>query len=194
MVVYAKIRTGAVVFDPMAASSAPSGSIFLDKYNSNIFSEKTTSGSTGEVGTGGGGGGGGVSAFIKSKQNLSGTLIPANKRVSLKSDGSICLSDCNDLAADNSIGISQEDIIDGSWGIVMFDGPIAAGALDGLGFATGAIVMLGKDPGSLTTDQGIFNPVTDTIMKVGIADCASGLTSSTAVDLIMITEVVSTPA
>lgn len=193
MVVYAKIRTGAVVFDPIGASSAPSGSIFLDKYNANTFSEKTTSGSTGEVGTGGGGGGG-ASAFIKSKQNLSGVLIPANKRVSIKSDGSICLSDCNDLSADNSVGMSQGDIVDQAWGNVMFDGPIASGALDGLGFATGAVVMLGKDPGSLTTDQGIFNPVTDTIMKVGIADSAAGVTSSTATDLIMITEVVSTPA
>lgn len=194
MVVYAKIRTGAVVFDPIGAAIAPSGSIFLDKYNANIFSEKTTSGSTGEVGTGGGGGGGGVSAFTKSKQNLSGTLIPANKRISIKSDGSICLSDCNDPSADNSVGISQEDIIDGAWGLVMFDGPIAAGAVDGLGFATGSVVMLGKDPGSLTTDQGIFNPVTDTVMKVGIADSAVGTTSTIATDLIMITEVISVPA
>jgi hypothetical protein len=54
--------------------------------------------------------------------------------------------------------------------------------------------MLSSTPGVLTNDLSSFDPETDVIMKVGIADCAAGVASATASDLIMVTDVISTPS
>jgi hypothetical protein len=86
------------------------------------------------------------------------------------------------------------DIVDhNSFGRVLLNSANAPGALTGLGFTSGENVFLSKTPGALTNNAGDFDPNTDTIMRVGVADCASNTTGSAATDLIMTVEVYSSP-
>lgn len=188
MTVYAKIKTGAVVFDPQVAAGIAAGSLYMDSANANVLTTKTTGGSEQPIGASSS-----SDILIKVKQNLSGVLIAANKRVSLKVDGSICLADSDDPLARQSIGLSLDEITHSGTGRVLLDGPNAIGAVTGLGFLPGQPVLLSRTPGVLTTNLSGFNPEVDEIMKVGIADCASGAASATATDLIMVTEVISSP-
>jgi len=187
--IYASIKTGSVTFIPQNPSSVPLGCIYMDKTSSNVLTTKTTGGTDQPVGTTSS-----SDIFIKLKTNTSGVSIPANTRVSLKSDGGICLSDSDDPNARQSIGMALESIAPAATGKVLLDGPNAVGAVAGMGFTPGRSILLSRTPGMLTADLSIFDPAQDVIMKVGIADCSTGTALGTASDLIMVTEVISTPS
>lgn len=187
--VYAQIRTGAVVFDPQVPGVIPDGSLYLDSTNSNVLTTKTVGGSEQPIGTSSS-----ADIMIKEKENKTGVTIAISKRVSIKSDGSICLADNDDPVARQSFGLTLESIDHLATGRILLDGPNAVGAIAGLGFTPGQPIMLSSTPGVLTNDLSSFDPETDVIMKVGIADCAAGVASATASDLIMVTDVISTPS
>lgn len=134
-----------------------------------------------------------TSYTIKLKYNGSGSPLSSYKAVALKSDGTIVLADADGLDTQMLIGFTLDNIPIGERGRVLLSNPNAAGVLTGAGFAPGETIMLSKTPGVLTNDLGIFNPITDTILKVGIADCADGTQSSLATDLILSLEVLSEP-
>lgn len=186
MTTYAKFKASAVVFEPQAPGTVPSGSLYMDSSSSNALTTKTTGGSDVPIGATSS-----TDIFVKTKQNRSPVDIPANARVALRNDGSIVLADSDDPAARQSIGIALELIVSMSTGKVLLDGPNVIGAVESLGFTPGQDVFMDKIPGQYTNNVSMFNPVTDTITKVGIADTASGIVSGTATDLIMTTEVVS---
>ena len=186
MTTYAKFKASAVVFEPQAPGTVPSGSLYMDSSSSNALTTKTTGGSDVPIGATSS-----TDIFVKTKQNRSLVDIPANARVALRNDGSIVLADSDDPAARQSIGIALELIVSMSTGKVLLDGPNVIGAVESLGFTPGQDVFMDKIPGQYTNNVSMFNPVTDTITKVGIADTASGIVSGTATDLIMTTEVVS---
>jgi hypothetical protein len=189
MTIYAKFKTAYLVLEPAPASAAPTGSIFNDSSNSGAFTNKTIGGSTDQVGATSS-----ADIMIKQKRNNSGAPIPAARRVALvASGGSIVLADSDNLSANLDIGMSLDVIPDGSYGRVLLNGANAAGALTGLGFTTGQNIYLSKTPGLLTNSLAGFDPETDVIMRVGIADCATNTSSSTATDLIMTVEVHSSP-
>lgn len=191
MTTYAKFKTSAVVFEPQAPGTVPSGSLYMDSTSSNALTTKTTGGSDVPIGATTS-----TDIFVKTKQNRSLVDIPANARIAIRNDGSIVLADSDDPIAQQSIGIALELIASMSTGSVstgsvLLDGPNVIGAVEGLGFTPGQDVFMDKIPGQYTNNVSMFNPVTDTITKVGIADTASGIVSGTATDLIMVTEVVS---
>lgn len=188
MTTYAKFKTTAVELVPIAPTQAPLGSLYLDSSNSNAMSTKTTGGSNVQLGAA-------TSAdlMIKNKRNMTGTTIAAYKRVALKSDGTICLADSDNAVAMTDIGVTLDPITDSSYGRVMTNAANAAGVLTGLGYTAGQVIYLSKTPGGLTNDPSIFNPETDAIVQVGIADCATDVASGTATDLIMMIEVQSRP-
>lgn len=188
MTIYAKIRTGVVVFDPAAPGDVPNNAIFVDSTNSNAFSNKTNGGVTNQIGA--------VSSadyLVKYKRNDSGSTIPAYRRVALLTDGSISLADSDAPALMLDIGMTLEAIDTGNYGRVLLNGANAGAALTGLGFNTGDHIYLSKTPGMLTNSTSGFDPNTDTIMRVGIADCATNTKSTSATDLIMTIEVYSSP-
>lgn len=186
--VLANMQTSYLVLDPAPASGAPNGALFNDTGSGNALTNKSMGGSVVPIGASSS-----SDIFIKQKQNLSGVTIPIGKRVSLRTDGSICLSDNDDPLARRSIGLSIEEIADSAMGNVLLDGPSATGAVLGLGFAPGDNILLDSVPGGLTNNMSSFDPETDEIMQVGIADCAAGAASGVATDLIMVTAVVSSP-
>jgi hypothetical protein len=187
MVEYAKIRCPSLKMDPIAPGEAPLGSIYLDANNADALSTKTTGGSQVVLNEAA------QSIMIKRKRNMTGAQIGANKQISLKSNGSIILSDNDNPDAMRAIGFTLEAIEDGAYGNVLLIGSNVAGAVAGMGFNSGDRVYLSNQPGELTNDIDSFNPVTDTIYRVGIADCASETQSETATDLIMMAEIISTP-
>jgi len=188
MAVYGKIKTTAVILEPTTPASVPAGSIFNDSTNSSAFTNKTTGGSVDQVGATSS-----ADYLIKYKKNMTGTTIPAYKRVALKTDGTIVLADSDNPTAMLDIGMSLDAIDPSAFGRILLNGASAPGALTGLGFATGDSIFLSKTPGALTNSSLGFDPNTDTIMRVGIADCATNVASSAATDLIMTVEVYSSP-
>jgi len=188
MTTYAKIKTTHVVLEPTPASAAPYGSLFNDSSNFNTFTNRDTGGVCTAVGATTS-----VNVMVKSKKNMSGSVIPAYRRVALHSDGTIVLADSDNLTAMKDIGISLDPISHNTFGRIMLNGANAPGVLAGLGFATGDSIYLSKTPGMLVNTSAGFNAETDTIMRVGTADCADADASAAATDLIMTVEVYSSP-
>ena len=121
--------------------------------------------------------------------NQSGALIPSGKMVSKKSDGSIVVADSDSLDGQQPIGVTSETIADSSDGLVITFGPNIPGILTGLGFAPGDTIYVSENA-SLTNDGGSFTGDDDSIIKVGIADCAEGVVSGSATDMILWREIV----
>lgn len=188
MTTFAKLRSPALIFEPKPTADIPAGAIYMDSANSNALTTKTTGGTDTPIGEASS-----ADVLVKIKQNKSGVQIPANRRVALKTDGSICLADNNDPLAMVDIGVSLDTIEHLATGRVLLDGPNAVGVLTGSGFTPGQTVLLGATPGTMIVDQSVFDPATDTIKKVGIADCAAGNASATVSDLICVAEVISSP-
>lgn len=187
--VLASMQTSYMVLDPAPASSAPPGSVFNDSSSGGTLTTRTTGGSITPIGPATA-----TDVFIKQKQNKSGVTIPMGKRISLiPGSGGIKLADNDDPTALRSIGLSIEEIAVDALGNVLLDGPNAPAAVTGLGYSPGDIIYLSNTPGSLTNTSSGLNPEVNMIMQVGIADCPAGGASPTATDLIMITEVISTP-
>lgn len=67
------------------------------------------------------------------------------------------------------------------------------GVLTGLGFAPGDKVFVGETPGSFVNDISGFSGNDDSILWAGWADCAEGVASTQATDLIYDFEVVGRP-
>lgn len=137
------------------------------------------------------GGGGGGTSLSKVMQN-SGTTIAAGKPVGKKPDGTIVLADSDGVNTQNFCGITSASMAPSATGIILIPGQNIAGAITGLGFAPGDSVFLNESGGYSNTTSG-FSGDNDTIWKIGMADCASGLASPTATDIIIMTEKLISP-
>lgn len=188
MTVYGKIKTTAIILEPTTPGSMPAGSIFNDSTNSGAFTNKTAGGVVNPIGATSS-----ADYLVKYKKNMTGTTLPAYKRVALKTDGTVVLADSDNPTAMLDIGMTLDAIDPNTFGRVLLNSANAPGALTGLGFTSGDNIFLSKTPGALTNSSTGFDPSTDTIMRVGIADCASNTASATATDLIMTVEVYSSP-
>jgi len=130
--------------------------------------------------------------FQKSMVNNTGVSIAANSTVAKKSDGSIVLADSDAAGSQQYVGVTLALILNGAAGIVQMPWPNLAGALTALGFSSGDDVFMGETPGTFIKGAD-FTGGDDQFTKVGVADCATGIASATATDLIMFTEVLGGP-
>jgi len=180
MPVYAKMRGTSLVLPSTYPAAQPLGTLYVDGTNLNMLTFRTLAGSHLPIF-----GGSMTSSEVlnKSKLNSTGSTIAVDKTVALKTDGTICLADSDDPAATNVIGVTKEEILSGSYGVIQLIGPSAPNVVDGLGFATGDIIYVGDDPGELTNNLGA---IVGTVKVVGIADCASDTASGVATDLIVV--------
>jgi len=185
---FALLKTTALVLEPTTSAAVPTGAIYNDASNSGTFTNKSVTGDVQPIGASTS-----SSVMVKMKRNTTGAQIAAYKRVAILTDGSICLADSDDPLAMKDIGLTLDAIDHLSYGRVLLNGANADGALAGLGYSTGQDVFLSKTPGGLTNNISAFDPATDTIMRVGTADCANNDTSFVATDLIMTIEVYSRP-
>lgn len=182
MPVYAQIQTGALILTPVAASTAPANSLYVDSTSGSLTSKDGTS-TPGAIGSSG------ANYLLKTMQNTSVVDIPALTPVAKKSDGGIVAADANDVAAKVVIGISLVLITAGSQGSVLLAGPNVPGAVAGKGFTPGEAIFMseiagGYVPASSLTDLG------DKVVMIGYADCAEGAASATCVDLVMVLQTV----
>lgn len=176
----ASIKVQYVVMDPVAPSQVPPGCLFLDSTNGNQATIKNTGGSQEPVSSG-------TNYFIKTM--IAGAAIAAGKPLSKRPDGKVIEGDSDGMHSQNFIGFSQNSAAgDGSTVQVLLAGANLAGVLTGLGFMAADIIYL-SETGGYTNDPNSFTGNNDTVIKLGIADCAASSASSTAVDLIAITDV-----
>lgn len=140
-----------------------------------------------------GGGGGGTGNLIKQMQSGHGSTIPAGKPVSKLANGKIVPADSDDALGQKYVGITKDSITANGTGDVYLTGNNIPGAVSGLGFTPGDEVFLSETSGAFTNNPNSFTNNDDSIIKLGIADCAAGTASSTATDLIMFTEVIARP-
>lgn len=166
-----------------AAPTVHTFSDYITQYARNQESKALIDGSLG--------GGGGAKAMI------AGEAIAAGKPVSKRaSDGKVVKADSDGSGTQNFIGISTTSAAgDGSAITVRLLGANVAGVLTGLGFVTGDEIFMDETAGAYTNGAGVdaFTGANDSILRLGMADCAAGSASTTAVDLIMFPEVITRP-
>jgi len=170
---------------PSTPASVPVNTLFIDSTNSNQATFKDGSGNVGVIGA--------VSAsniFIKQMQ--SSAIIPINTPVAKLADGKIVIADADGVNAQVYIGVTMGAAVVNGLVAVLLVGANIAGALTGLGFTPGQEIFLGEN-GGFTNDTSTFTGDNDSIIRVGIADCASGIASAAVTDLIAFTEVVARP-
>jgi len=184
----ARIRAAAVSMEPQTPGSVPANSLFFDSANSNNLSQKNNANAGSQLAQ--------VTSndlMIKVMQNLSGIAIPAGKPVSKMPDGSITAADSDGaVTAQIYCGITLDAINTGSTGRVLLPGPNVVGIINGLNFTPGQDIFI-SETGGYSNNAGAFVGNNDSIIKVGIADCAAGSASGTATDLIMFPDVLVKP-
>lgn len=183
--VLAAVKANYVVLVPVDGSQVPNGCLYLDQNNGDAATIKGTGGGNSPVTS--------SSSDFFTKQMIAGGAIAANRPISKRSDGKVIDADSDGVDAQNFIGYSLQSAAgDGSPLNTLLAGPNLAGALVGLGFMTGEVIYL-SESGGYTNDINSFTGANDTIVRVGVADCAASVASGTAVDLIGFTNVLISP-
>lgn len=182
----ASIRVQFVQLSPVNPAQVPAGALFLDNTNSDIATIKSVSNIVAPVETGDPAG----SLFIK--KMMASAAFSANRPLGKLTNGKVVDADSDGVpGADNFCGYSlQAATADGDLIDVLCPGPNLAGALTGLGFSTGQEIYLSQDSG-YTNDPGTLVGNNDSIIKLGIADCAASTATGTAVDLIAFSSIIS---
>ena len=179
MTVYAKMKGAALVLPTTYPAANPLGAIYTDNTNSNALTFRDYANVDTPII------GGALTSseiFTKRKKNGTGSLIPVNTTIALKTDGTLCPAESDVPTATNAIGVTLEPIASGAYGAIRLIGSSAPNVVSGMGFSTGDTVYLGSTAGGLTNDLG---SVVGTVRIVGIADCATDIQSSIATDLIL---------
>lgn len=176
-----------LILVPTPAAQVPNGALFLDSGNLNQLSVKSYAGTVAVVE----GGGGSSSLFVK--QMIAGEAFLANRPLSKRADGKVVAADSDSATGQQIIAHSlQASGGDNAPVNVLCVGANLAGALTGLGFSPGDEIFLGEN-GEYTNDISTFSNNDDSIIKVGIADCAAGEANVAATDLVVFTEVIARP-
>lgn len=180
MTVYAKMRGNALVLPTTYPAANPLGSLYTDSTNSNVLTFRDYSGADLPIF------GGSLTSseiFTKRKKNATGSALPVDTTVALKTDGTIGLAESDVPTSTDVIGTTLEPIAPGAYGAIRLIGPSAPNIVTGMGFTSGDTIYLGSTAGGLTNDLG---SVVGTVRVVGIADCATDIQSSVATDLILV--------
>lgn len=190
MATYAKLRTEGVVLQPIAAANAVNGELYRDVANADTLTDKSTGGGDTPIGASSS-----DAIMIKLKQNTSAANIAVNTPVALMPDGGIIKADSDGISAQIIIGVVLDAMLIGEQGRVALIGPNAAGVLTGLGFAPGDAIYLNQDGTNrgFTNNPADLTGANDSLIIIGYADCAAGVASVTANDLIMFAEVIARP-
>lgn len=184
MTVYASFKAASIQFVPQ--NSPPGvGSLYQDSGQPiGTLSSTDTDNNPTAVGASNG--------LAKLMQNTSGVVIPANSPIAKTADGGIALAEANEVGDEILIGTSTAMIAIGAQATVLLVGPNIPGVLTGLGFAPGDPVYL-NEAGSYTNDASTLDPTSESVIRLGYADCAAGAASTVVTDLIIFPEVIARP-
>ena len=167
-----------VIGAPVANTTVPVDTLFVDSLQGSEFAIKNLGGITSLIATTAG-----ANPFLKTMQSDAAFAIymPLVKQP----NGRVVKADSNNTNAESFCGYAMT----ASTGVgqavsVMTAGPNVIGALVGLGFAPGDLIYINEN-GGYTNDPSTFTGGNDTLVKLGIADCAGGgVASPVASDLI----------
>lgn len=179
MVQYAKVKTDAVIFNPIAAYAVANALYVSTSLGGKLTCEAPTVFGTADL-------------LIKPMQ--SGEALAVGIPISKRADGKIVAADSDGVNRQQPIGVTVAafDAID-SIANVLLAAPNAVGVLTGLGFAPGDEIFIGETTGGYVNDITPFVGNDDSIIKVGVADCGAGAASGVATDLILMTQVIARP-
>jgi len=178
--------------DPVDANIIPSADAFFNIGQSNnrikegyfakvVTDQLVVTGSLGET------------KQVKQMVNNTGSAIPTGTPISKKSDGSIVPCDSDHPDGQAFIGIALDAIPAlGGVGRVNLIGRNLPSVLSSYSFSPGDEIFIGENGEYVNSVLG-FSGGDDSIIKVGVADCAESTASGTATDLIMFTEIISRP-
>jgi len=138
------------------------------------------------------GGGGGTNDLRKIMENGDVSPIPAGKPLAKLANGKVVPADSDAAQGQAFCGVSQTILPLSGTGTVLLPGANVPGAIAGLGYLPGQDVYL-SETGGYTNDPNSFTGGDDSIIKLGIADCAAGVASALATDLVMFSEVLIRP-
>jgi hypothetical protein len=159
--------------------------VFIDSTNANAASIKDTGGVVFPLNAGS------TNIFIKQMQ--ADGAIAINRPVSKLANGRVIAADSDLASGQDYCGFAlQAAAAPGDLINVLCVGAVLANAVFGLGYAPGDEIYL-AETGGFTNDPNSFTGGDDSIIKVGIADCAAGVASGVAVDLIVFSEVIARP-
>lgn len=179
------IKVDFVQLSPIAPANVPNGSLFMDSTNADTSTVKETNSAITPIGATG------SNIFIKEMQADGAILL--HRPVSKKSNGRIVQADSDGINAQTFVGYALAAATGAGDQIsVLCAGANLAGALTGLGFTPGDEIFL-SETSSYTNDPASFTGGNDSIIRVGIADCAGGVASAVATDLIVFAEVIARP-
>lgn len=179
----AAFKTTNVQFVPVAVSIVPAGSLFMDETSGDSLTSKTTGGTPQVIG---------YVQQMNVKQAILGGTVLDKRPIARRADGKIIAAGSDSVGAQAFIGYSMASGGDNDEISILLVGVNIEGAVTGLGFAPGDDVYLAEG-GGYTNDPNSFSGGNDSIIKVGIADCAAGVASATATDLITFTDVLTRP-
>lgn len=182
---YASIKTKSVEFDPINPGDAKPNSIYVDTLNSNTFSNKNDEGSNQSVAAA-------PDSFAKQAKNMTGITIPAMTPISRSGDGSIVPADSDAAQGQRPIGVTMEAIAHNSFGLIGLVGKNITDALTSYSFTPGQDLYV-SETGGYTSDGNAFSGNNDSLILIGIADCADSDASSTAPDLILLRQILVRP-
>lgn len=135
-----------------------------------------------------------ASVASNEKVMVAGEAFSAGVPLSKRPDGRVVQADSDGTDRQNFCGTAKE----ASLGVddevkVTLIGPNVAGALSSYSFTPGEEIFMGETPGVYVNTVAAFSGDNDSIFRLGIADCAEGIASVTATDLILFPEVVARP-
>lgn len=180
----AAIKSSYVLLVPVTPSEVPNNSVFLDSTQGNQMAIKSNAGVVSNLT--------GVDNLML-KQMVIGQAITIHQPVAKLSSGKIVPAE-SDVAGESFIGYAQSGgTNDGDLINVLLIGSNVMNAIAGKGFTTGQTIYIDTETGEYTNDPArLSNPINQ-VIKVGIADCAASIASSTATDLISFVEKISDP-
>jgi hypothetical protein len=168
---------------PTVKALVPNGSVFLDAANGNASSVKNTSGNVIVINSAA------AATNLVTKDMQAAGIYPVNSPVSKRADGQIQIADADAVGGKELVGIMlQASLAVGDIVTVLLVGANMVDAISGLGFNVGDEIYV-SDAGGYTNDPASLAN-TDSIIKIGIADCSAGGATSVATDLILFPEVV----
>lgn len=184
------MRSAGIILDPHDSATAEDGELYRDSTNTDALTDKTTGGSDTQIGAASS-----DALFNKIKKNGSAEILPINTPISLTGNGSIVRADSDAAEGQKAIGVTLEEIAIGAFGKVLLFGANMRGVLAGLIFVPGQPIYLSNT----STNRGFTNtlsgltPGVDSYIHLGYADCAPGVISTSAEDIIAFGDIIARP-
>ena len=178
------VKANFVVLVPTVSGSVPNGALFLDSANGNASTIKNTNGTTTVINSSA------AATSLVTKLMQAAGIYAINTPVSKRSDGQIEIADANAANGKDLIGVTlQASLAVGDIISVLLVGANLTDAISGLGFSVGDEIYV-SDSGGYTNDPSTLSG-SESIIKIGVADCSTGGATAVATDLILFPDVVS---